>query len=304
VDEPGGGVTPGARLRARIDSGPILVVPGAYDALFGSLVQRAGFEAVYLTGSGVSYSTLAAPDIGLVTADTMAAKVRELSGVVDVPIIADGDTGYGDEANIARTVREYERGGAAAIQIEDQLSPKRCGHYAGKQVVEVEEMVARLHAALGARRDPGFMVIARTDAATVIGFDAALERASAYADAGADMIFVEAPASREELAAVPRAVGVPAMANIVEGGRTPIVPAAELEQMGYRLVIYPNAITRTVARAAMELLATLRRDGSTLAHLDRMLTFAQLTDLVGGQRWVSDLAASSTPGSGAEMDVE
>jgi len=183
VDEPGGGVTPGARLRARIDSGPILVVPGAYDALFGSLVQRAGFEAVYLTGSGVSYSTLAAPDIGLVTADTMAAKVRELSGVVDVPIIADGDTGYGDEANIARTVREYERGGAAAIQIEDQLSPKRCGHYAGKQVVEVEEMVARLHAALGARRDPGFMVIARTDAAIERGVDA-LGHAAAAGEKG------------------------------------------------------------------------------------------------------------------------
>lgn len=297
-------MTPGGRLRARIDSGPILVVPGAYDALFASLVQRAGFEAVYLTGSGVSYSTLAAPDIGLVTADTMAAKVRELSGVVDIPIIADGDTGYGDEANIARTVREYERGGAAAIQIEDQLSPKRCGHYAGKQVVEVEEMVARLHAALGARRDRGFMVIARTDAASVIGFDAALERARSYADAGADMIFVEAPASREELAAVPGAVGVPVMANIVEGGRTPIVPAAELEQMGYRLVIYPNAIARTVARAAMEVLATLRQDGSTLAHLDRMLTFAQLTDLVGGQRWVSDLAASGTPVSGRQIDVE
>ena len=284
-------MTPGARLRERLAAGRILVAPGAYDALFSRLVERAGFEAVYLTGSGVSYSTLAAPDIGLVTADAMAAKVRELSAAVDIPIIADGDTGYGDEANIARTVREYERGGAAAIQIEDQVAPKRCGHYAGKQVVEVPEMAARLQAALGARDDPGFMVIARTDAISVIGFDAALERANAYAAAGADMVFVEAPQSREQLAAVPHAVPVAAMANMVEGGRTPIVPAAELQGMGYRLVIYPNAITRTVTRAALDMLATLRSEGSTIGHMDRMLTFAELTNLLGGGGWVSDLVA-------------
>jgi 2-methylisocitrate lyase-like PEP mutase family enzyme len=282
-------MTPGARLRQRLAAGPILVVPGAYDALFARLVESSGFEAVYLTGSGVSYSTLAAPDIGLVTADAMAAKVRELSAAVDVPIIADADTGYGDEANIARTVREYERGGAAAIQIEDQVAPKRCGHYAGKQLVEIAEMKARLRAALGARDDPDFIVIARTDAVSVVGFDAALERASAYAESGADIIFVEAPTGREQLAAVPRAVPVAAMANMVEGGRTPIVPAAELQQMGYRLVIYPNAITRTVTRAALDMLAALQSEGSTLGHVDRMLSFGELTDLLGGGGWVSDL---------------
>lgn len=285
-------MTPGAVLRKRLADGPILVAPGAYDALFATLVARAGFEAVYLTGSGVSYSTLAAPDIGLVTADAMVAKVREISAAVDLPIIADGDTGYGDEANIARTVREYERSGAAAIQLEDQESPKRCGHYAGKRIVATEEMVARLQTALDARRDSSFVVIARTDAAAVLGFEAALERAVAYADAGADMIFVEAPASREELAAVAETVTVPAMANMVEGGRTPIVPAGELEAMGFRLVIYPNAITRAVARTAIDLLAVLQRDGSTDAFKERMLTFGELTDLVGGGRWIADLTSS------------
>ena len=281
-----------------------MVVPGAYDALFATLVERSGFDAVYLTGSGVSYSTLAAPDVGLVTADAMAAKVRELSAAVDIPIIADGDTGYGDEANVARTVREYERSGAAAIQIEDQVSPKRCGHYAGKQVVDVPEMLARLHAAQSARQDPGFMVIARTDAASVMGFDAALQRAVAYAEAGADMIFLEAPSSREELAMVPGAVGVPTMANMVEGGRTPILPASELGEMGYGVVIYPNAITRTVARAAIDMLAALRREGSTLSHVAQMLTFSELTDLVGGGRWVADLVAPAMNATEREPRTE
>lgn len=296
-------MTPGARLRERLASGPILVAPGAYDALFAMLVARAGFEAVYLTGSGVSYSTLAAPDIGLVTADAMVAKVRELSAVVDIPIIADGDTGYGDEANIARTVREYERGGAAAIQIEDQVSPKRCGHYTGKQIVESAEMVARLHAALDARHDSSFMVIARTDAASISGHEDALERAATYAEAGADVIFVEAPTTRDQLAAIPRAVSVPALANMVEGGRTPIVAADDLEAMGYRLVIYPNAITRAVARTAIDLLSTLRRDGSTLAFQNRMLSFPELTDLIGGDRWVTDLIASPDRPSSTETDL-
>jgi 2,3-dimethylmalate lyase len=295
-------MTPGARLRERLAAGPILVAPGAYDALFASLAARAGFEAVYLTGSGVSYSTLAAPDIGVVTADAMVAKVRELTAVVDIPVIADGDTGYGDERNVARTVREYERGGAAAIQIEDQVAPKRCGHYAGKQVVDVPEMAARLGAALDARRDPSFVVIARTDAASVTGFDDAVERAAAYAEAGADAIFVEAPASRDQLAAIPPAVDVPAMANMVEGGRTPITDAAELEAMGYRLVIYPNAITRAVTRTAIDLLAALRRDGSTAAYRDRMLSFGELTDIVGGGDWVSDLPAAALPRPGTDSD--
>ena len=286
-------MTPGARLRKRLASDPILVAPGAYDALFARLVERAGFEAVYLTGSGVSYSTLAAPDIGLVTADAMTAKVRELTAAVGLPIIADGDTGYGDEANVARTVREYERGGAAAIQIEDQVSPKRCGHYAGKELVEIAEMRARLQAALGARHDPDFVVIARTDAVSVAGFDAALDRAQAYADAGADMVFVEAPESREQLAAIPKTLHAVAMANMVEGGRTPIVSAEELQEMGYRLVIYPNAITRTVARAALDMLGVLRREGSTLSRLDQMLSFAELTDLVGGGSWVRDLVGDA-----------
>lgn len=290
-------MTPGERLRQALSTGPILVAPGAYDALFATLVERAGFGAVYLTGSGVSYSTLAAPDIGLVTADAMIAKVRELTAAVDIPVIADGDTGYGGESNVARTVREYERAGAAAIQIEDQVSPKRCGHYDGKQVVEVSEMVARLEAALTARSDPSFVVIARTDAATVTGFDDALRRAIAYAKAGADVIFVEAPASGEELAAIPRAVDVPVMANMVEGGRTPITSAVDLEAMGYRLVIYPNAITRAVTRTAIELLAVLRRDGSTGAFAEQMLSFVDLTDLLGRGRWPDLLTAPAVTGA-------
>ncbi len=296
-------MTPGARLRERLSAGSILVVPGAYDALFATLVARAGFDAVYLTGSGVSYSTLAAPDIGLVTADAMVAKVRELTAAVEIPVIADADTGYGDESNVARTVREYERSGAAAIQIEDQVAPKRCGHYAGKQVVEVPEMLARLAAALDARRDPSFVVIARTDAASVNGFDDALERAAAYAEAGADAIFVEAPVSREQLAAIPRAVSIPTMANMVEGGRTPMTAAGELESMGFRLVIYPNAITRAVTRTAVDLLATLQRDGSTAAFRERMLSFAELTDLVGGRRWVSDLSTTRVALATADTDL-
>lgn len=285
-------MTPRERLRDRMTSGPILVVPGAYDALGASLIAGAGFDAVYLTGSGVSYSRLAAPDIGLITATEMVAKVWEMAGAVDIPIVADGDNGHGDPPNVQRTVREFERAGAAAIQIEDQNFPKRCGHYAGKSLIPVSGMLDRISAALDARTDENLVLIARTDARAVEGLDRALERANRYAEAGADMIFVEAPTTRDELAAIPAALGVPAMANIVEGGRTPPLAASDLEHLGYRMVIFPNSLTRSYVWTANRLLRTLLDTGTTNSLSDQMVSFPELTRMIGAGSFLTESSAS------------
>ncbi len=276
----------GERLRERLAHGPIVVAPGAYDALLARLIEAAGFEAVYFTGAGASYSILGQPDLGLLTLSEMAERAARLSEAVRVPVIADGDTGYGNAINVIRTVREYERAGVAAIQLEDQASPKRCGHLSGKELISADEMVGKLRAARDARSSPDLLIVARTDARSVLGLDEALRRAERYAEAGADVLFVESPQSVEELAAIGRAFrGVPLLANMVEGGRTPLLPAAELERLGFRLVIFPNALTRRIVHAARELLATLRLSGTTERLLDRMATFAELNDALGIARY-------------------
>lgn len=276
----GNGNPAGRRLRELLAGPQIVVAPGAYDALTARLVEAAGFPAVYLTGAGVSYSMLARRDVGLVTMTEMVQRLAWITQAVQVPVIADADTGYGGPENVRRTVREYERAGAAALQIEDQDFPKRCGHLDGKRVVPIEEMVARLQIALEARQSADTVIIARTDARSVEGWEAALERAVRYAEAGADVIFVEAPLSEEELAQIPRTVPKPAMANMVEGGKTPLVPTARLAEMGFRLVIYPNSLTRLLVGSGQRMLADLREQGTTAGWRDRMADFAALNRLL------------------------
>ncbi|MDD9917494.1 MAG: isocitrate lyase/PEP mutase family protein, partial [Rhodospirillaceae bacterium] len=216
------------KLRKLIEGEDILVCPGTYDPLMAKIIKQVGFEAMYMTGAGVSHSTLAMPDLGLTTMTEMVQRAGQLADASELPLICDADTGYGNALNVMRTVREYERAGVAGIHIEDQEMPKRCGHFFGKTLIDKSEMVGKLKAALDARQDEDFMIIARTDANTAVGFDEALDRAQAYAEAGADVIFFESPRTVEELAAVPKAIGKPVLANMVETGLTPLLPASEL----------------------------------------------------------------------------
>jgi len=256
------------RLRQLVEGEGILVAPGVYDALTAKLVQQAGFDAVYLSGAGVSYTALGMPDLGLLSFTEMVERARNMAEAVDVPVLADGDNGYGNALNVMRTVREYERAGIAGIQLEDQSLPKRCGHLAGKHVIPMQEMVGKLAAALDARVDPDFLIIARTDTNTVLGLEEAVARAQAYAEAGADVVFVESPRSEEELQTVAQEVNRPLMANMVENGLTPLLPAARLQELGYSLVIFPNSLTRFVVKQAMGFLQRLRADGSSQAMLE------------------------------------
>jgi 2-methylisocitrate lyase-like PEP mutase family enzyme len=268
-------------LKRLLDVGEIVVAPGAYDALTALLVERAGFPAMYLTGSGVSYSMLGRPDLGIVSQTEMRERLWHIVDRVSIPVIADADTGYGGVLNVRRTVREYERAGASAIQLEDQVFPKRCGHYPGKQLAPLPEMIARIKCALDVRTDERFLIIARTDAIATDGFERAIERAVMYAESGADIVFVEAPVSVKELASIPARIPAPVLVNMVEGGLTPYLTASELGRYGYRIVIFPNAVTRAVVWAADRLLATLRSSGTAAPMLDEMFSFGQLSELVG-----------------------
>jgi len=270
-----------ARFREILARDRIVVAPGAYDALTARLVERAGFEAVYLSGAGVSYTHLARPDIGLVTLDEMLHRAEAMCSAVNIPVLADGDTGFGNAINVQRTVRAYERAGLAGIQLEDQTFPKRCGHLDGKEVIDPDEMVGKLRAAVDARRNNDFVIVARTDAIATHGIENALLRLRSYAEAGADVLFADGTATLEDLAAIPPALPRPAMANMVEGGKTPLVSAAELERLGYRLVIFPNSLVRLFARAGATLLAALRASGTTAGARRDMLSFDELNDLVG-----------------------
>jgi len=269
-----------ARLRERLTQAEILVAPGVPDALAARIAERAGFEAVYFTGAGFSYTHLGAPDLGLVSLSETVWRLGAIAEATRLPVIADGDTGYGNALNIGRTVHEFERAGAAAIQIEDQTFPKRCGHLTGKTLISVEEMVGKLRAAADARRSE-MLIIGRTDARGVEGFEAALERAHRYKDAGADVLFLEAPESLAELERIARDLPPPAMANMVEGGATPMMTAAELGAMGFRLVIFPGAAVRVSAAAMLRMMTTLRKQGTTASLRDEMLSFQELNDLLG-----------------------
>jgi 2-methylisocitrate lyase-like PEP mutase family enzyme len=263
-----------------------VVAPGAYDCITARLVETAGFPAVYVTGSGVSMSALGAPDMGLLSFAEVLDRVRRICDVVCIPVIADADTGYGGPLNVFRTVHEFERAGVSAVQLEDQAWPKKCGHEPGRVLVEPKEMAARIRAAAEARIDPDLLIIARTDARTTEGIERAVERAVAYREAGADAIFVESPESVEEMRLVHRHVSCPTVANMVEGGRTPILPTAELARIGFRIVIYPNALTRILGRAGQRLLAELRDRGSTAGMAASMMDHHELWALFESDRWV------------------
>ena len=272
-----------ARLRALLAGDAPVVAPGAFNALFARLIEEAGFDAVYLSGAGVANALLGQPDLGLVTMSEMVMVAERICEVVDVPVIADGDTGYGGVHNVARTVAAYERAGVAAIQIEDQQFPKRCGHFEGKEVVSADEMVERVVAARRARSgDDGIVIIARTDAAAVEGIDSAIARARTYGEAGADVLFVEAPSSWDELAMVAGELGDwPLVANMVEFGKTPLLSAEELGDLGFSLILFPGSVTRTVTLAARETLDELRSTGTTMGRLDAMATFDEVNRVVG-----------------------
>jgi 2-methylisocitrate lyase-like PEP mutase family enzyme len=270
-------------LRSRLTRKPIVVAPGVYDAFTALMAAQAGFATLYVSGAAIAYTRLGRPDIGLVSMTEVAQTVAMIRDRVGAHLIVDADTGYGNALNVARTVREFERVGANAIQIEDQDFPKRCGHLEGKALIPAAEMCGKLRAALDARRAPDTLIIARTDAIAVEGFDRAIERAITYANAGADLLFVEAPKTRDDLARMAGALRgrTPLMANMVEGGKTPPLSAAELEAIGFALVIFPGGIVRAFGHLASEYYASLAKHGSSEPFRSRMLDFAGLNELIG-----------------------
>jgi 2,3-dimethylmalate lyase len=275
------------RFAEMLASGETIVAPGAFDCISARLVETAGFPAVYITGSGVSMSILGAPDVGVVSFKEVVEHIGRIADIVSIPVIADADTGYGGAVNIFRTVREFERAGVSAIQIEDQQWPKRCGHEPGRRLVSAADMEARLRAALAARQDPDFKIIARTDARATEGIDAAIDRIKRYRDTGVDILFVESPESEVELERIVREAPGVHLANMVEGGRTPVLDVDALRRLGFRIVIFPNSLTRLFARMGGELLVELGRTGTTAGYRDRMLDHRQLWDLFDNSGWVA-----------------
>jgi len=275
-------VKPTARLRALLNEGRCVVAPGVGDALAARLVAREGFEAVYMTGFGTSLTRLGMPDVGLLTATEMVDNAGRIADASGLPTVADADTGYGNPINTRRTIRDYEKAGVAAVHIEDQAWPKRCGHLAGKRVIPTAEMVAKIKAACDARGDSDFVIITRTDAIAVEGIEAALERGSRYREAGADVLFIEAPVGRGEVERVASHFkGVPLLYNMAASGKTPDLPADELGRLGFRFAIYPNWVILAAIPAMQSLLSELKRTGS-IAHLrDKVATFKQFTDIAG-----------------------
>jgi methylisocitrate lyase len=262
------------RFRELIERSEILPAMGGYDALSARLIEQAGGDVVYMSGSSVSTSVHGYPDVGLTTMTEMVDRARGMTGAVDVPVFCDADTGYGNPVNVVRTVEEYERAGVAGVHIEDQTFPKKCGHFEEKDVVPTGEMVGKIRAATDAREDDDFVVIARTDAVAVEGFDAAVERAEAYLDAGADVLFVEAPTDREELERVGETFpDVPLVANMTEGGKTPLFTASEFETMGYDVVLYPATGFKAAAKAMQELYAEIAETGTQAGMMDRLVSW-------------------------------
>lgn len=270
-------------LRARLSRPEILVAPGIYDGLTAALAAEAGFEALYLSGAAVAYTRLGRPDIGLTTMSEMADTLALIRDRVDLPIVIDADNGFGNALNAQRTMRAYERAGANALQVEDQGYPKRCGHLSDKTLIPMAEMAGKIRAMADARASDDTLIIARTDAIAVEGFDAALDRAAAYAEAGADVLFVEAPRTREQMQTITGRFGdrAPLMANMVEGGLTPVTGAADLESLGFSLVIFPGGIVRALARTAQGYYQSLRQTGSNAAFADRMFDFDGLNATIG-----------------------
>jgi 2-methylisocitrate lyase-like PEP mutase family enzyme len=270
-------------LRSQLSKPPIVIAPGVYDPLTALLAMQAGFHSLYISGAAIAYTRLGRPDIGLVSVSEVIETVALISDRVDANLIVDADNGFGNALNVERTVRLFEKAGAHAIQIEDQSFPKRCGHLDDKALIPVDEMAGKIKAAVDTRRSRDTLIIARTDAVAVEGFDRAIERALLYRAAGADLLFVEAPKAREDLTNIVKRIdrNVPLVANMVEGGKTPMLSGPELEALGFSLVIFPGGIVRTLAKTAVDYYASLAAHGSTQPFRDRMFDFGELNALIG-----------------------
>lgn len=283
------GLTRTQRLRQLLAEPGAVTIPGVYSALTARLAEQVGFPVLYATGAGIANNVLGLADVGLLSMKEVLDQVNYIVNAVGVPVIADADTGYGNALNVFRTVKEFEKAGVAAIQIEDQVMPKRCGHFAGKQVVSVQEMLGRVRAAVDARADSNLVIIARTDAGAPLGIQEAIERAEMYIEAGADMTFVEAPRTREELELVGSRLGgrVPQLVNLMEGGATPLCELAELERMGFKLVLYANSALRAGLAAMRDVLTHLRKNGSNIGIQDRLLSKGE-RDSLTGLPWINE----------------
>ena len=268
-------------LRALLQAEGAVMAPGAFGPMPAKLVEQVGFAAAYMPGGGVALNRLGAADLGLITLTEMVESAAAIVASVAIPVIADADTGFGNALNVQRTVREYERAGVAAIHLEDQLFPKRCGHLAGKSLIAAEEAAQKIRAAVAARTDPDLMIIARCDALSLTGFEDVRRRCAMYRDAGADMIFVESPRSIDEIAEIPRAIPGPHLFNMSAAGKTPALSCEEVGRLGYKLMILPNFTALAAIRAMAEVLATIRRTGSVAGVGDRCATFAEFTALGG-----------------------
>lgn len=270
------------RLRELLERPGVLVAPGVYDCVSAKLAERAGYEMALLTGAGVAASLLGVPDVGLLTLTELATQARNICRAASLPILADAETGYGNAINVMRTVRELEAAGVAGLFIEDQVTPKRCGHFEGKELISVEEMEGKIRAACEARRDPDLVLMARTDAREVLGLDEAIRRARAYVAAGADTIFIEAPHTLEDLRRIGRAVNVPQLANLVEGGKTPLVSVAELEAMGFKVVSFSGSLQRAAIQAMAEFLDVLKKEGSVASlYPGHVVSLGERSELLG-----------------------
>jgi len=268
-------------LRQYVHRPEILVIPGVPDPLCARIAQKAGFDAVFVSGYAASATLLGAPDVGLLTLTEMVDWARRIVDAVDLPVFADGDTGHGNVTNVIRTMKEFEKAGVAGIFFEDQVAPKRCGHMSGKQVIPCAEMVAKIRAAAEARVDPDLVLMARTDALTVTGIGDAIERMHRYLEAGADMSFVESPRSVEDMRRITAEIAAPNMANVIPGGRTPVLAASELQQLGFAVAAYPTVLTYTMAHAARQVLDGLRSQGTIGESGPAMMGFDEFNELVG-----------------------
>ena len=288
------------KLRSLLREPGIIMAPGAYDCLTARIIQNAGFPAVYMTGAGTSVATLGYPDLALATMNEMVGNAADIAATVEVPVIADADTGYGGVLNIQRTIRQYERAGVAGVHIEDQEFPKRCGHLDNKRVVSIDEMVGKIRAAVDARTDDDFVIIIRTDALAVTGWDDTMRRCEAFTKAGADVLFVEAIRSPEEAEQVVASVEVPLLYNFVETGKSPMFTAQELELLGFKLVIYPGSALLTVTKVVAGLMEELRTNGTTAHLVDNMVTLNQCFEIMG----LTEMLATDESYSARELQAK
>ncbi len=272
-------------LRDMLKRPGLTLAPGVTNAFYAKLAEKAGFELLFTTGAGIANTLLGVPDLGLTTMNEVIDVTQHIVGATTLPVVADGDTGYGNHVNVMRTTRELERAGVAGFFIEDQVAPKKCGHFEGKMVVPAEEMVQKIVAVRRARTDPEMVLIARTDAIAVEGFESALDRAHLYVAAGADVIFIEAPRTLEEMEAIPRNVPAPCLVNLVEGGQTPLLPARDLERMGYKIAVYANMALRVAAKSVAKAFDTLRREGTSASLIADMLGWDERQETVGLSYW-------------------